>query len=336
MPAPANLVHQTSVSTGTGTFTLVAVNGKQGFANAFSTGGSNVFDYFISNRDAAEYERGTGHMSDSTTLVRDTIIESTNSNNAVNFSAGTKDVTNDVPALTQVRGPGSSTDNAIAAFSGTSGGLLKVAASLGSLVGVQLLDTTGTYTPTSGTGSALLFIQGAGGGGGGVGTSNGQGIGGGGAAGETRLYVLTGVTGTYSYTIGALGAGATAGNNSGGTGGDTTFGTGPLVTSKGGTGGAGTAGATSASSGTTPTGSGGVLLPGTDGPHSASNTSIRGGGCIFGLGGALVATLFAYTAAGGNPASGKGAGGCGGCHNGTSAVGGGAGTAGCILVLEFK
>src|SRR5690606_5418771 len=65
----------------------------------FGTGSStDVFDYFVSNRAAAEWERGTGHMSDANTLVRDTVIASSNSNNAVSFSAGTKDVTNDVPA----------------------------------------------------------------------------------------------------------------------------------------------------------------------------------------------------------------------------------------------
>ena len=103
MAAVANLVHQQSASTGTGDFTLAAVNGKQGFATAFGTGSTtDIFDYFISNRGAAEWERGTGHMSDSTTLVRDTVIESTNSNAAVDFTAGTKDVMNDVPAAKQV------------------------------------------------------------------------------------------------------------------------------------------------------------------------------------------------------------------------------------------
>lgn len=103
MPAPANLVHQQSTTTGTGNFTLSAVNGKQSFATAFGTGAStDVFDYFISNQSASEWERGTGHMSDATTLVRDTVIESTNSNAAVNFSSGTKDVANDIPAAKQV------------------------------------------------------------------------------------------------------------------------------------------------------------------------------------------------------------------------------------------
>lgn len=107
MPAPANLVHQISTTTGTGNFTLSAVNGKQSFATAFGTGvTTDVFDYFISNEGAAEYERGTGHMSDSTTLVRDTVIESTNSNLAVSFSAGAKNVVNDIPALNQYRSDG--------------------------------------------------------------------------------------------------------------------------------------------------------------------------------------------------------------------------------------
>jgi hypothetical protein len=101
MASVANLVHEESTSTGTSDFTLAAVDGKQRFSTAFSTGGTDVFHYFISNRNAAEYERGTGHMSDSDTLVRDTVIESTNANAAVNFSAGTKDVSNDIPAGSQ-------------------------------------------------------------------------------------------------------------------------------------------------------------------------------------------------------------------------------------------
>lgn len=102
MPAPSDLIHQTATTTGTGNFTLVAVNGKRSFNTGFGTGGSNVFDYYISSRDAAEWERGTGSMSDATTLVRDTVIASSNANAAVNFAAGTKDVTNDIPAAKQV------------------------------------------------------------------------------------------------------------------------------------------------------------------------------------------------------------------------------------------
>lgn len=104
MPAPANLIHETSTTTGTGNLTVVAVNGKVRFSDStygFGTGGSDAFWYFISNQAAAEWEIGTGSMSDANTLVRDTILFSSNSNNAVDFSAGTKDVTNDIPAANQ-------------------------------------------------------------------------------------------------------------------------------------------------------------------------------------------------------------------------------------------
>jgi hypothetical protein len=104
MPAPANLVHETTTGTGAANLTVTAVNGKRRFSTAFGTGATtNVFDYFISNRDAAEWERGTGHMSDANTLVRDTVIESSNANALVSFSAGTKDVANDIPAANQAR-----------------------------------------------------------------------------------------------------------------------------------------------------------------------------------------------------------------------------------------
>lgn len=98
MTAIDNLVHETSTSTGTGNFTLSAVDGRQTFNSAHGTGGSNVFYYFISHRTAGEWEVGTGSLSNSTTLVRDTVLASSNAGSAVNFSAGTKDVPNDVPA----------------------------------------------------------------------------------------------------------------------------------------------------------------------------------------------------------------------------------------------
>ena len=96
------LVHQTSVTTGTGNQTLVAVNGKQDFSDVFGVGGADdLFHYFISNPDAAEWEIGTGHLSSATVLVRDTVNQSSNGDAAVSFTAGTKDITNDLPALEQ-------------------------------------------------------------------------------------------------------------------------------------------------------------------------------------------------------------------------------------------
>lgn len=103
MPAPKNLVHEETTITGTGDLTLANVNGKQPFSTAFSTGSGNPFDYFISNRDAAEWEVGIGYMSSGTQLVRDDVVETSVGTTAkVSFSAGTKDVTNDIPAGTQI------------------------------------------------------------------------------------------------------------------------------------------------------------------------------------------------------------------------------------------
>ena len=124
MPAPGDLIHQQSTSTGTGNITLSVVNGKRTFNDEFGTGGTNKFDYFISNQAAAEWERGTGHLSASTTLVRDTVLASSNANAAVSFSAGTKDIANDVPAALQVRGPGSATVGNIALWDSSAGNLL--------------------------------------------------------------------------------------------------------------------------------------------------------------------------------------------------------------------
>lgn len=129
MPVVSDLVYQVSSSTGTSDFTLATVTGKNSFATAFNTGvTTNVFYYFISNRSADEWEVGSGHMSDSTTLVRDTVLKSSNSNSAVSFTSGTKDVTSDIPASLQVRGPSTSpTDAHAVVFDGTSGSLVKSA-----------------------------------------------------------------------------------------------------------------------------------------------------------------------------------------------------------------
>jgi hypothetical protein len=99
LPTPANLVHEETTVTGTGDLTLSNVNGKQPFSTAFSTGSGNTFDYFISNRDAAEWEVGIGYMSSTATLVRSQVVETSVGTTAkVSLSAGTKDVANDVPA----------------------------------------------------------------------------------------------------------------------------------------------------------------------------------------------------------------------------------------------
>ncbi len=97
----ADLTGQTSVSTGTGNFTLAPVNGQQQLYQALGTGSGNPFPYFISNQTVNEWETGIGYMQDSITLVRSSVVTSSNSNSPVNFSIGTKTVVNDLPIAYQ-------------------------------------------------------------------------------------------------------------------------------------------------------------------------------------------------------------------------------------------
>jgi hypothetical protein len=90
-------VKETSTTTGTGTFTLAgAVEGFDTFLSAI--GNTNTTYYAITNQGApTEFEVGIGTVV-SGTLTRDTVISSSNSDAAVNFSAGTKDVFVTLPA----------------------------------------------------------------------------------------------------------------------------------------------------------------------------------------------------------------------------------------------
>ena len=97
MGLAADRVKETSTTTGTGNFTVSgAVTSFRTFNAAF---GTNVrFYYAIVSQSASEWEVGEGYLSDATTLVRDDVMSSTNSNALVNFSAGTKDVFCTIPA----------------------------------------------------------------------------------------------------------------------------------------------------------------------------------------------------------------------------------------------
>lgn len=90
----ANLVAETSTSTGTGNFT-VASRASQGWrraSDAFGTGATAKFVYAIQHRSALEWECGVGHMLDANTLVRSEVVGSSNAGALVNFATGTKDV----------------------------------------------------------------------------------------------------------------------------------------------------------------------------------------------------------------------------------------------------
>ena len=99
MPKISNLVKETTTTTGTGNLTTSSANGYSSFNTAFGNGSeTNRFYYYIIDETNGAWEYGTGHMSAATTLVRDTVIGSTNSNALVSFGAGTKTITCDQPA----------------------------------------------------------------------------------------------------------------------------------------------------------------------------------------------------------------------------------------------
>jgi hypothetical protein len=147
---------------------------------------------------------------------------------------------------------------------------------------IQVFTSNGTYTPTAGKTTFLVFATG-GGAGAGKGGSIYQGtVGGGGGGGGTafRLYNTTETGSTASVTIGAGGAAATATYTAGSSGGNTTFnpsGTGLAITGNGGSGG---------SSGTEGGDGGGatnslVRLNGMRGNNGAPEVGVAVGGATF-------------------------------------------------------
>ena len=95
-------VKETTTTTGTGTFTLAgAVTGFETFGSGI--GNSNTTYYAVTLPGSAEFEVGLGTLnSDSSTLARTTVISSSNSDNAVNFSSGTKTIFCTIPASKSV------------------------------------------------------------------------------------------------------------------------------------------------------------------------------------------------------------------------------------------
>lgn len=100
-------VKQTTTTVGTVNIVLDAPpTGFVSFFSRFSIG-EQIY-YAIAGQGTAEWEVGRGHITNSTTLVRDVVLESSNTTGSVaagnltywkvNFSAGTKDVFSTVPA----------------------------------------------------------------------------------------------------------------------------------------------------------------------------------------------------------------------------------------------
>lgn len=219
------------------------------------------------------------------------------------------------------------------------GGAGWVAASGGRLIGVQIFTASNTYNPTAGTRAARVQLVGGGAAGAGAGaTGSGQvSIGSGGNSGSYAESYIIGPT-TQTVTVGAGGTGVAGA--AGGAGGATSFGT--LITAPGGNAGS-YAGVISAPActginGNSPASGGSIInTAGDSGGETVALSSTvgyggKGGTSQFGSGGSVSAANV-----NGAAAYGHGSGG-GGCFNpqSASAVAGGNGTSGIVVVWEYS
>jgi hypothetical protein len=96
----ADRVKDTTTTTGTGTITITGTppTGFQGFSPEYATGDS--FTYCIEDTTNGAWEVGMGTLLSSTTIGRETVLRSSNSDGLVNFGAGTKTVFVTLPADT--------------------------------------------------------------------------------------------------------------------------------------------------------------------------------------------------------------------------------------------
>ena len=214
----------------------------------------------------------------------------------------------------------------------------------GRLIGVRVFDTVGssTYTPTAGTTSVVVEVQGGGGAGGGTAVtgSNLTAVGGGGGAGGYACsYITSGFSGV-TVTVGTGGAPAAAAV--GGSGGTSSFGA--LVSAAGGGGGPGGTG-TEAAPWTTGGGAGGTATGGNvsirrggqgDPSFALSAGSAlsggKGGFSFLGGSGGLTSAGNAF----GNNSANYGAGGSGvAMGQGQASVSGGSGFRGIVIVWEY-
>jgi hypothetical protein len=95
-----------SNTTTTGTGTIVLGGAALGYQSFAVIGNANTTYYTIADSTAGDWEVGIGtYYSANTSLVRNTVLSSSNSSALVNFAAGTKDVFVTQPAeLTAIGG----------------------------------------------------------------------------------------------------------------------------------------------------------------------------------------------------------------------------------------
>jgi len=135
-------VWETTATTGTGTYALGGA--KTGY-QAFSSVCSNTDTCYYAATDGTSWEVGLGTWATGNNLARTTVISSSNSNNAVSWSAGSKDIFLDIPAY------------AIFNIRATTFGETPI--NLGSLTGTINVDlSTGTFFYGTVTGTTTITI----------------------------------------------------------------------------------------------------------------------------------------------------------------------------------
>jgi len=223
-------------------------------------------------------------------------------------------------------------------------GVLRLHRDQTGLIGVQFFNTTANYTPTPGTKTIVALATGGGGAGG---SSNGLAglCGSGGESGTTALYFGPAIG--QLVTIGAGGspaASSAATMTQAGSGGQTSFGS--LAVAPGGQGGWNSVGAGPGVGGTSG-GTGSFIIRSRPGSGVVGNAwgaglGVRGGdggSSIWGGPGlgadANISGAGSAVATAGGAANGPGSGGGGADSGAVSAVAGGVGGAGLVLVLEF-
>lgn len=402
-------VRSQSTTIGTGAYTVTAggVTGFLGMEEALTVNADTGF-FFATMGDNWEVFFGTRNSA--TELARTTIYASTNSNNAVNWGAGVKDIVGSIPArfmellntieiavadsatpdigaaqgmrvvcdgTTTITSFGTATHKMrIVRFAGartlthnvtslillsgasrtTAAGDCGIYASDGSgnwrelsfsrsgdarnLIGIQAFSASGTWTKPAGTTAAFVQVLGGGGGGGGADNATETAGAGGGTGGYSEGWITSGLGATETVTVGAGGtAGADTGGN-GGNGGNSSFGA--HVTANGGGGGSGDStgatdldfsqGGAGASAGT------GNLLA-VAGNSGDIGIVFRGGVRRGGNGGASHfggRTNGSTLGNGGTAAANTGAGGGGGAGRADTAGSGGVGGSGLVIVASYR
>lgn len=199
-------VKETTTTTGTGTITLAgAVSQFRSFTSVLSNGDTTL--YAIVGQTGTEWEVGLGTFTTSgTTLARTTVLASSNSNAAVSFSSGTKDVFITIPAdfAAQFLHPANTVANLAAfqagriLFPSDGFALLRDTGSAlapwGPLFPLTLPDETGYSWVNQGSTTKTV-------------TQGGIALVSGNTGGALRLRVKTAPGTPYTYTVGMLGIG---------------------------------------------------------------------------------------------------------------------------------